>query len=79
MTMDRLRAKAADRLDETHHRFEICFGRPEVRAHSLVYLRGLMLADVKKNAEAIALRFAAKKRCQDSFFLRQHMIPCCHG
>lgn len=58
MTMDRLRAKAAEGLDETHHRFEFCFGRSEARAHSLVYLRGLMLADVKKNAEAIALRFA---------------------
>src|SRR5690606_21136422 len=57
MTRDRLRA-AAGRLDEVQGRFASCFGRREAQTHALVYLRGLMLSEGKKNTESIALRFA---------------------
>lgn len=57
MTRDRLRA-ASGRLIDTHARFAICFGRREAQTHALVFLRGLMLADGKKNTESIALQLA---------------------
>lgn len=61
MTTDRVRA-AARRIERLHERFANCFGRREAQAHSQVYLRGLMLADGKKNAEAIALQFAIARK-----------------
>jgi len=57
MATDRLRA-AARGINRLHHRFAGCFRRKEARAHSRVYLRGLMLAEGRKNVEAIALQFA---------------------
>ena len=57
MATDRVRA-AARGINQFHRRFAGCFGRLESRAHSRVYLRGLMLAEGRKNVEAIALEFA---------------------
>jgi len=57
MATDRVRA-AAHRIEEFHQRFAESFGRKEAKAHSIVYLRGLMLAEGRKNVEAMALQFA---------------------
>lgn len=57
MATERVRA-AARGISRIHQRFASCFGRKESRGHSRVYLRGLMLADGRKNVEAIALQFA---------------------
>ncbi len=57
MTRDIVRA-AAHRVARLHERFVPYFGRKETREHSLVYLRGLMSNQRRKNVEAIALRFA---------------------
>ena len=57
MATNRVRA-AACRISWLHQRFAGCFGRRESQSHSRVYLRGLMLAEGRKNAEAIALQFA---------------------
>ena len=57
MTRDTVRA-AARRVTRWHKRFVPCFGRKENQEHSLVYLRGLMSNQPRKNVEAIALRFA---------------------
>jgi SRSO17 transposase len=56
MTTDELRA-AADRLVQLHERFAPLFGRKEARAHSRVYLNGLLLASGRKSAEPMALEF----------------------
>jgi len=57
MTRDEVRA-IGRKLAGLHKRFESCFGRKEARDHSLVYLRGLLLGEGRKNVERIALRFA---------------------
>ena len=57
MTRDEVRA-AARRTLRWHRRFVDLFGRKEAQAHSEVYLRGLLSNVRRKNAEAIALRFA---------------------
>lgn len=57
MAMDKVRA-AARRINQLHERFSDLFGRKESRVHSRVYLRGLMLAEGRKNVEAMALQFA---------------------
>ena len=57
MATDKVRA-AARRIGELHRRFADRFGRKEAKAHSMVYLRGLMLAEGRKNVEAMALQFA---------------------
>jgi len=57
MTRDELRA-VGRKLARLHKRFESCFKRKEAKEHSLVYLRGLLLGEGRKNAERIALRFA---------------------
>lgn len=57
MTTNKVRA-CARRLTEFHDRFASEFGRKEARTHSLVYLRGLLLGQGRKNVERIALRFA---------------------
>lgn len=56
MATDKVRA-AARRIGRFHQRFAGCFGRQETRVHSQVYLRGLMLAEGRKNVEAMALQF----------------------
>lgn len=57
MATDKVRA-AARRIGGLHQRFAEFFGRKEAKAHSIVYLRGLMLAEGRKNVEAMALQFA---------------------
>ena len=56
MTRDEVRA-VGRKLAGLHKRFESCFGRKETKKHSLVYLRGLLLGEGRKNVERIALRF----------------------
>ena len=46
------------RLSALHRRFAPCFGRQEARRHALVYLRGLLLGEGRKNVERMALRFS---------------------
>jgi len=58
MATDKVRA-AARRIGVLHQRFADWFGRKEAKVHSLVYLRGLMLAEGRKNVEAMALQFTA--------------------
>lgn len=41
-----------------HEHFAPCFGRREARAHSLVYLKGLVMGENRKSVERIALQFA---------------------
>ena len=60
MTRNEVRA-VGRKLGGLHKRFESCFGRKESREHSLVYLRGLLLGEGRKNVERIALRFAKSK------------------
>lgn len=60
MATDKVRA-AARRIKRLHGRFSNCFGRKESQAHSQVYLRGLMLAEGRKNVEGIALQFAPSR------------------
>ena len=60
MTRNEVRA-VGRKLTGLHMRFESCFGRKESRKHSLVYLRGLLLGEGRKNVERIALRFAKSK------------------
>ena len=57
MTRDELRA-VGSRLSALHRRFAPCFGRQEARRHALVYLRGLLLGEGRKNVERMALRFS---------------------
>ncbi len=57
MATDKVRA-AARGIGRFHRRFADGLGRKETRAHSQVYLRGLMLAQGRKNVEAMALQFA---------------------
>ena len=57
MTRDDVRA-AARRVVRWHRRFVDLFGRKEAQQHSEVYIRGLLSNQRRKNAEAIALRFA---------------------
>jgi len=57
MTRDEVRA-VARRLTGLDSRFAFCFRRKEPQKHSLLYLRGLLLAEGRKNVERIALRFA---------------------
>jgi len=49
---------ATDRLDGFHGGYAACFGRCEAQRHSWTYLRGLLLAEGRKNVERMALRFA---------------------
>jgi len=57
MTRDEVRA-VGRKVAGLHKRFEPRFGRKEAREHSLVYLKGLLLGEGRKNVERIALRFA---------------------
>jgi SRSO17 transposase len=56
MATNKVRA-CARKVTCFHQRFASCFGRIEARAHSLVYLKGLILGEGRKNIERIALRF----------------------
>src|SRR5262245_35911347 len=56
MTPDEVRA-AATHLSELHQRFAPLFGYQPAQGHALTYLRGLLLQEGRKNAEAIALTF----------------------
>lgn len=56
MTTSELRAAAAQ-LVPLHERFAPLFGRPEAQAHSLVYLRGLLVGQERKSVEPLALVF----------------------
>jgi SRSO17 transposase len=56
MATNRVRV-CARKLTQFHDRFASGFGRKEARGHSLVYLRGLLLGQGRKNVERIALRF----------------------
>jgi SRSO17 transposase len=60
MTPDEVRA-AACHLAELHRRFAPLFGYQPAQGHALVYLRGLLLQEGRKNTEAIALNFADGK------------------
>ena len=60
MATDRVRT-AAHGINRLERRFAGCFGHQESQAHSQVYLRGLMLAEGRKNVEAIALEFAERR------------------
>jgi SRSO17 transposase len=60
MTRDEVRA-VGRRLAGLHSRFSPCFGRSETQHHSLVYLKGLLLGEGRKNVERIALRWAETK------------------
>jgi SRSO17 transposase len=60
MATNRVRA-CAKKVTCFHQRFEPCFGRKEAKAHSLVYLRGLILGEGRKNVERIALRFCTAR------------------
>jgi SRSO17 transposase len=51
-----LRATAA-KMGRLHLRFVPCFGRRECQEHCLGYLRGLLLAEGRKNVERMALIF----------------------
>ena len=57
MATNKVRA-CARKLSRFHKVFASAFGRKEAREHSLVYLRGLILGEGRKNIERIALRFA---------------------
>lgn len=57
MATNRVRA-CARKITAFHERFASGFRRKEARAHSLVYLKGLILGEGRKNVERIALRFA---------------------
>jgi SRSO17 transposase len=54
MTADEVRA-AASHLQELHERFAPLFGGRPAQGHAMTYLRGLLLHEGRKNAEAIAL------------------------
>jgi SRSO17 transposase len=60
MATNRVRA-CARKVTCFHERFESCFGRTEAKAHSLVYLQGLILGEGRKNVERIALRFSTAR------------------
>lgn len=60
MATNRVRA-CAKKVTCFHQRFESCFGRTEAKAHSLVYLQGLILGEGRKNVERIALRFSTAR------------------
>jgi SRSO17 transposase len=56
MTPDEVRA-TANELHHLHQRFAPLFGYQPAQQHALTYLRGLLLQEGRKNAEAIALTF----------------------
>ena len=60
MAANRVRT-CAKKVTCFHQQFESCFGRREAKAHSLVYLRGLILGEGRKNVERIALRFSTAR------------------
>jgi SRSO17 transposase len=60
MATNRVRA-CAKKVTCFHQRFESCFGRREAKAHSLVYLQGLILGEGRKNVERMALRFSTAR------------------
>ena len=51
---------AAGELDSLHGRFAPRFGRREAREHSLTYVRGLLLAEGRKNVERMALQLVPR-------------------
>jgi SRSO17 transposase len=57
MTRDEVRALGRN-LTKLHGRFAGCFGRKEAQGHALVYVKGLLLGEGRKNVERIALRFS---------------------
>jgi hypothetical protein len=61
MTVDELRA-AADDLVTLHQRFAPFFGSKQAQEHARCYLQGLLLAEGRKSAEPLALRFGAGLR-----------------
>lgn len=63
MTTEVLRA-VARKLVRLHRRFAKLFGRKEAKKHSLVYLRGLLVGEGRKNIERMALRFATGRNGQ---------------
>lgn len=58
MTVDELRATADD-LVALHQRFAPFFGYKQAQEHARCYLQGLLLAEGRKSAEPLALRFGA--------------------
>ena len=60
MATNRVRA-CARKITRFHERFESGFGRAEAKSHSLVYLKGLILGEGRKNVERIALRFSTAR------------------
>jgi SRSO17 transposase len=60
MATNRVRA-CARKITCFHQQFEPCFARREAKAHSLVYLQGLILGEGRKNVERIALRFSTAR------------------
>ena len=60
MATKRVRACARN-ITRFHDRFASDFGRKEARGHALVYLRGLILGQGRKNVERIALRFTTAR------------------
>jgi SRSO17 transposase len=51
---------AAGKLDRLHDRFAPRFGRQETRRHSLNYVRGLLLAEGRKNVERLTLQLVPR-------------------
>lgn len=52
---------AAGKLDDLHGRVARLFGRIEARAHSLTYVRGLLLADGRKSVERMAFQLMPRE------------------
>ena len=73
MTTDELRA-AAEELTRLHQRFAPLFGRPEAQEHSRVYLKGLLMSQEGKNAEAIALCFGEQERDRKEVLAMQRFL-----
>jgi hypothetical protein len=63
MTTKMLRALGR-KLVLFHERFARRLGRRESRSHVLVYLKGLLMGEVRKNVERIALRFGESETGQ---------------
>ena len=60
--MERIDLRAAvGKLDDLHGRMAELFGRREARAHSLTYVRGLLLVDGRKSVERMALQLVPRE------------------